>query len=115
MRTSRVFQAHGLGFPLNDEMEDFVVGSPGGPAIVNRGLQVILNALDFGMNMQKAVDQPRIPHRWMPDSMMIEVLKRRGHNVRMVPQNGEVTGIGIDGQWIEGAAGGWVEAAAKGY
>jgi gamma-glutamyltranspeptidase / glutathione hydrolase len=101
-----------------------VLGSPGGPTIINSVLQVILNVLDFGMNMQEAVDQPRIHHQWMPDSLVIEkaaspdtieLLKQRGHDVHIVGQMGEVAGIRIDGQWIEGAADGRVEATAKGY
>ena len=159
--------AHGLGFLLNDEMDDFaakpgeknlygliqgeanaiaphktplssmvptivtkdgklymVLGSPGGPMIINSVLQVILNVIDFGMNMQEAVDQPRIHHQWMPDTLSVEkalspdtidLLKQRGHSIRLVPQMGEVAGIRIDGQWIEGAADGRVEATAKGY
>jgi gamma-glutamyltranspeptidase/glutathione hydrolase len=159
--------AHGLGFLLNDEMDDFaakpgetngyglvqgesnaiaphktplssmvptivtkegklymVVGSPGGPTIINSVLEVILNVLDFGMNMQEAVDAPRIHHQWMPDTLSIEkaaspdtieLLRQRGHNVRVVAQQGEVAGIRIDGQWIEGAADGRVEATARGY
>ena len=38
-----------------------VVGAPGGPRIINTVMQVILNVIDFGMNVQEAVDQPRIP------------------------------------------------------
>ncbi len=93
------------------------------PSIINSVLQVILNVVDFGMNMQEAVDQPRIHHQWMPDTLSvekalspdtIELLKQRGHSIRVVPQMGEVAGIRIDGQWIEGAADGRVEATAKG-
>jgi gamma-glutamyltranspeptidase/glutathione hydrolase len=101
-----------------------VVGSPGGPTIINAVLEVILNVLDFGMNMQQAVDQPRIHHQWMPDTLSventvspdtIELLKQRGHTVRLTPSIGEVAAIRLDGQWIEGAPDGRTEGTAKGY
>ncbi|MDQ6676762.1 MAG: gamma-glutamyltransferase, partial [Acidobacteriota bacterium] len=40
-----------------------VLGTPGGPTIINSVLQTIVNAVDFGMNSQEAVDQPRIHHQ----------------------------------------------------
>ena len=43
-----------------------VLGSPGGPAIINTVLQIILNVLDEGMDLYEAVDAPRIHHQWMP-------------------------------------------------
>ena len=101
-----------------------IVGSPGGPTIINSVLETILNVIDFGMNAQQAVDQPRIHHQWMPDRLSaentlspdtIELLKQRGHDVRLVNAQGEVAAIRIDGQWIEGAPDGRVEATAKGY
>ncbi|HVW84315.1 MAG TPA: gamma-glutamyltransferase [Bryobacteraceae bacterium] len=159
--------ATGLGFLLNDEMDDFaskpgepntfglvqgeanaiaprktplssmtptivtkdgrlymVVGTPGGPTIINTVLQVILNVIDFGMNMQRAVDQPRIHHQWLPDTLTledtvspdtVELLKQRGHNIRLVNAIGDVAAIRLDGQWIEGAPDGRTEATAKGY
>jgi gamma-glutamyltranspeptidase len=60
----------------------------------------------------------------MPDSLSIEntvspdtvdLLRQRGHEVRLVRATGEVAAIRIDGQWIEGAPDGRVEATAKGY
>jgi gamma-glutamyltranspeptidase / glutathione hydrolase len=101
-----------------------VLGSPGGPTIINAVLEVILNVIDFGMNMQQAVDQTRIHHQWMPDSLSventaspdtIELLKQRGHTVRVTNSIGEVAAIRINGTWIEGAPDGRTEGTAKGY
>jgi gamma-glutamyltranspeptidase/glutathione hydrolase len=49
-----------------------VTGSPGGSTIISTVLGSILNVLDFGMNMQQAVDAPRLHHQWLPDSVSVE-------------------------------------------
>ncbi len=101
-----------------------VVGTPGGPTIINSVLQRIVNTIDFHMNAQEAVDQPRIHHQWLPDELRmehafspdtIEILKAKGHKVVMTNFIGEVAAILFDGQWLQGAADGRVEATAKGY
>ncbi|MFN0172938.1 MAG: gamma-glutamyltransferase [Bryobacteraceae bacterium] len=159
--------AKGLGFLLNNEMDDFsakpgqpnlygaiqgeanaiqprkhplssmtptivtregelrmVVGSPGGTTIINTVLEVILNVIDFRMNIQKAVEFPRFHHQWMPDELRVEsdfspdtidLLTARGHKIRKVAQQGEVCAILWDGSWLQGAADGRTEATAAGY
>jgi gamma-glutamyltranspeptidase/glutathione hydrolase len=101
-----------------------VLGSPGGPTIINSVLQTILNAIDFHMNAQEAVDQPRIHHQWEPDEIRMErgfspdtiaLLKEKGHKIAMVGSIGEVAAILFDGKWLQGAPDGRVEATAKGY
>src|SRR4029077_2727690 len=42
----------------------FAIGTPGGPTITNTVLQIISNVIDHGMNMQEAIDSPRIHHQW---------------------------------------------------
>ena len=49
-----------------------VTGSPGGSTIISTTLESILNVVDFGMNMQQAVDAPRIHEQWLPDVVMVE-------------------------------------------
>jgi gamma-glutamyltranspeptidase/glutathione hydrolase len=49
-----------------------VLGSPGGPTIINTVLQCFLNVTEFGMNVQRAVSAPRIHHQWMPDEIRWE-------------------------------------------
>jgi gamma-glutamyltranspeptidase/glutathione hydrolase len=44
-----------------------VLGSPGGPTIINTVFQTIVNVVDFRMNIQQAVAGPRFHHQWMPD------------------------------------------------
>ncbi|HLN98926.1 MAG TPA: gamma-glutamyltransferase [Pyrinomonadaceae bacterium] len=50
----------------------FTVGSPGGPTIINTALCVITNVVDYGMNIQQALDFPRIHHQWLPDELIFE-------------------------------------------
>lgn len=127
----------GLGFLLNDEMDDFsakpgapnlfgliegeansiaphkrplsamtptiatrdgklfmVLGAPGGPRIITAVLEAFLNVVDFGMNIQEAVNAPRFHHQWMPDRLYLEKdiapevaadLVKRGYNVEYSP------------------------------
>lgn len=126
--------AEGLGFLLNNEMDDFasapgvpnmygliqgeanavgpgkrplsamtptvvtkdgklvlVLGSPGGPRIITTVANVLMGVLDYGMNIQEAVNAPRYHHQWMPDEIEVEknfpagdveALKKMGHKVQ---------------------------------
>lgn len=68
-----------------------VVGSPGGSTIPTVVLQVILNYINFGMDIQEAIDAPRIHHQWLPDivnfeeyglpSDVLDNLRARGHRM----------------------------------
>ena len=49
-----------------------VVGTPGGSRIITAVLQTIRNVLDYGMNVQEAVDAPRIHQQWLPDVTNVE-------------------------------------------
>jgi gamma-glutamyltranspeptidase/glutathione hydrolase len=49
-----------------------VTGSPGGRTIVNTVLQVILNVIEFDMDLASAVDAPRLHHQWLPDQVVFE-------------------------------------------
>jgi gamma-glutamyltranspeptidase/glutathione hydrolase len=74
----------------------FTVGSPGGPRIITAVLQVILNVIDYEMNIQEAIDAPRIHHQWMPDEIRFEpyglsadtvsALNARGHELELRPE-----------------------------
>ncbi len=128
--------AHGLGFLLNDEMDDFsskpgvpnmygllqgpanaigpgkrplsamaptivlkngklflVLGSPGGPTIITTVANILMGVVDYGLNIQQAVNAPRFHDQWMPDEIHIEatgispdtigILEHMGHNVKV--------------------------------
>lgn len=103
-----------------------VLGSPGGPAIITSVLQVMLNVLEFDMDLQAAVDAPRLHHQWQPDRLylddgefphdVIEALKRRGHEVVERSRRGEVQAILLDHEagWLRGASDARGFGAARG-
>ncbi|UVK38877.1 gamma-glutamyltransferase [Mesorhizobium sp. AR10] len=49
-----------------------VIGSPGGSRIITITLEAIVNVIDHGMNIQEAIDAPRIHHQWLPDTVYVE-------------------------------------------
>jgi len=49
-----------------------VTGSPGGSRIITITLETILNVIDHGMNVQQAVDAPRIHQQWLPGLVEVE-------------------------------------------
>ncbi|MGA7361217.1 MAG: gamma-glutamyltransferase, partial [Candidatus Sulfotelmatobacter sp.] len=125
--------ADGLGFLMNDEMDDFsskpgvpnsdgliqgaanavgpgkrplssmtptivvhdgktflVLGSPGSSKIITTVANVLMGVVDYGMNIQEAVDAPRFHNQWLPDVLNVEqwfspdtvsVLQKMGYNV----------------------------------
>ena len=73
---------------LRDNKPVLVTGSPGGSRIISTVLQVIVNVLDYHMDVAAAVDAPRLHHQWLPDEVRIERgfaedtlagLKAKGH------------------------------------
>ena len=84
----------------------FTVGSPGGPTIINTVLDVITNVIDYGMNIQQAIDAPRIHHQWLPDELVFEpyglsgdtqnALTARGHKLAKPRYLGDAEGIMIE-------------------
>ncbi|MBV8843884.1 MAG: gamma-glutamyltransferase [Bryobacterales bacterium] len=103
------------------------VGAPGGPRIITAVLQVILNVVDFGMNVQDAVDYPRFHHQWQPDRLSMErgfspdtiaLLKARGYDVDELGAarvSSAVEVIVNDGGWLQGATDGRRPGKAAGY
>jgi len=139
---SRVTAA-GLGFILNDEMDDFsakpgapngdgmiqgaansigpgkrplssmtptivlkdsklflVLGSPGSSRIITTVALAIMGVVDFGMNIQEAINAPRFHQQWMPDVLSVEAwfapdavhaLQKMGYKV--------INGLNEDAQW----------------
>jgi len=83
--------------------QTIALGSPGGSKIPNATVQVLLNLIVDGDELQSAVDRARIHHQWMPDYLYTELdtlspetaraLERRGHELRVVNQIGEVSAV----------------------
>ncbi len=159
----------GLGFLLNDEMDDFTskpgvpntygliqgevnaiapgkrplssmtptiltrdgqfymsLGAPGGSRIITAVLQVLLNVVDFHMNVRDAVDAPRFHHQWQPNVLSLDpgispdtaaLLQSRGHvldnNPSWVPA--QVNAILKDREWLQGASDDRAGGKAAGY
>jgi gamma-glutamyltranspeptidase/glutathione hydrolase len=84
----------------------FTVGSPGGPTIINTVFCIITNVIDFDMNIQQAIDAPRIHHQWLPDELVGEpyglsgdtqrALTARGHTLGKLRYLGDAEGIMIE-------------------
>ena len=49
-----------------------IVGTPGGSRIITTVLHAIVNVIDYGMNVQEAVDAPRFHQQWQPDVTVLE-------------------------------------------
>jgi len=98
-------------------------GSPGGSVIISTVLQLVLNAMEFDMNVATAGAEPRIHHQWMPDVLQMEegfspdtvrLLRDMGHPVQISDRTtGCTSSIMLEDGWLLGAAdtrryGGWV-------
>jgi gamma-glutamyltranspeptidase/glutathione hydrolase len=107
---------------LKDRKPYLVTGSLGGRTIINTVLQVIVNVIDFNMDIEAAVDEPRIHHQWMPDELVLEseladaipALSSMGHRTVLGPPQGDAQSIlirdgtkyvGVDHRVRGGAAG----------
>jgi gamma-glutamyltranspeptidase/glutathione hydrolase len=85
-----------------------VVGTPGGPTIINTVFQIIMNVLDYGLDAQQAVDLPRFHHQWLPDAIQYErrglvddvtrALEARGHKLLERTSIGDAQVIYVDPQ-----------------
>jgi gamma-glutamyltranspeptidase/glutathione hydrolase len=97
-----------------DGQLELVTGSLGGRTIPSTVLLTILNVVDFGMNAQEAVDQPRFNHQWLPDRIEVErngfsadtvqALAARGHKVVEIEKQGvaEVVLVSRRDRMLEG-------------
>jgi gamma-glutamyltranspeptidase/glutathione hydrolase len=103
-----------------------ITGSPGSRTIINTVLCVLVNTIDYDMEIQAAVDAPRLHHQWFPDEIhfegiklypeMVKSLRDRGHTVRFSRQ-GDAHSIWIDPKTgiYHGAADKRIDGKAAGY
>ena len=103
-----------------------VTGSPGSRTITNTVLCIVVNVIDFQMNIRDAVDAPRIHHQWFPDEIkmerikenpeLVEALRTMGHKV-IDARQGDGHSIWIDPKTgvYYGAADHRLIGSAKGY
>ncbi len=104
----------------------FAVGARGGPRIITAVLQTVINMIDHDMNIQAAMDAPRIHHQWFPDEIRYEpygmspdtisILESYGHKFGNVGYNASATGIEINEKGIRlGAIDARSDGKAVGY
>ena len=84
-----------------DGQPTLVVGAAGGRKIPGTVLQILLASIDFEMNVQEAIDAPRISHQWLPDVILyepfglsadtVDALSARGHTLSERPASIERT------------------------
>ncbi|MDB5630854.1 MAG: gamma-glutamyltransferase, partial [Tardiphaga sp.] len=102
-----------------------VTGSPGGSRIISTVLQVIVNVLDYNMDVAAAVSAPRLHHQWLPDEVRIErgfsdatldTLRAMGHAVKEPMGQTSANSIAVTPQGFAGAPDPRTRgAAAAGY
>jgi gamma-glutamyltranspeptidase/glutathione hydrolase len=84
----------------------FALGARGGPRIITSVLQAVVNVIDHDMNIQQAIDAPRIHHQWYPDEILYEplgmssdtisALEKYGHKFGEPAKIASMTGVMID-------------------
>jgi gamma-glutamyltranspeptidase/glutathione hydrolase len=103
-----------------------VTGSPGSRTIINTVLCILVNVIDFNMDIRSAVDAPRLHHQWFPDearfeatgkyAQAVERLRKMGHII-VGSQQGDAHSIWVDpktGHFL-GAADHRIDGKAAGY
>jgi gamma-glutamyltranspeptidase/glutathione hydrolase len=97
---------------LKDGKIVLVTGSPGGSRIISTVLQVIVNVLDYKMDVAAAVAAPRLHHQWLPDEVSVEpgfpeavltALRAKGHRVLQSPGYSSANSILVTPAGLEGA------------
>ncbi|MCL6394109.1 gamma-glutamyltransferase, partial [Pectobacterium atrosepticum] len=72
-------------------------------------LQMVVNSIDFGMNVAEATNAPRFHHQWLPDELRVEkgfspdtlkLLEQKGQKVALKEAMGSTQSImvGPDGE-----------------
>lgn len=88
-----------------DEKPFMVIGSPGGSRIPTIVLSVISNVIDYKMNIQQAINTPRIHEQWQPEAIQLEhnalntnvrnALKKKGYPLDLYSTWGIAEGIQV--------------------
>jgi gamma-glutamyltranspeptidase/glutathione hydrolase len=91
---------------LKDGKLFMVLGSPGGPRIISTVANILMGVIDFGLDIQQAVNAPRFHHQWLPDQIYVErngispdtikLLQARGHKIQAEPYWSDGECIAVD-------------------
>lgn len=95
----------------NNNQLYMVVSTPGGSTIPSQLVNVILNVIEYGMNISEAINMPRIHMQWLPDKIYMErfsfspdtqsIMEKMGYVFQLgspygTPTWGAVAGILVD-------------------
>jgi gamma-glutamyltranspeptidase / glutathione hydrolase len=90
-----------------------ILGTPGGSRIITAVLHSLINVVDYGMDIQEAVDAPRIHQQWLPEETYVEeralspdtrdILLGMGHKLTVPQPENHVAAILIEGNVLYGA------------
>lgn len=92
---------------------ELVTGSPGGSTIITTVLQLIVDTVDFGMNIAEATQAPRFHDQLLPDVLYLEpgfspdtrsLLEKMGHQLKLRGAWGSTQSIAVIDGWLAGAA-----------
>lgn len=98
---------------FNDQNEvELVIGSPGGSRIISYVAQTIIGVVDWGLNVQEAINLPKVTNRNdytalekdTPVAKRENELKALGHNVRVIDLNSGLHGIQVSQDQLIGGA-----------
>jgi gamma-glutamyltranspeptidase/glutathione hydrolase len=91
---------------LKDERLFLVLGSPGGATIISTVANIIMGVIDFGLDIQQAVNAPRFHQQWMPDELRLEkfgfspdtlpLLSNGGYELKQTGYWGDAECIAVD-------------------
>jgi gamma-glutamyltranspeptidase/glutathione hydrolase len=98
---------------IRDGKPWMVLGTPGGSRIITAVTLTMLNVIDYGMDIQEAVDAPRIHQQWLPEATYVEaralspdtaaILKSMGHQLTVPQPENHVAAILIGAPSLHGA------------
>lgn len=88
---------------LKDGKLWLVLGTPGGPTIITTVANILIGVVDFGLDIQQAVNAPRFHHQWIPDRILMERNRFSPDSVKLLEARGHtiVFGGGGDGECIQ--------------
>jgi gamma-glutamyltranspeptidase / glutathione hydrolase len=91
---------------LKDGRVLMVLGSRGGPRIITTVSNVLMGVIDYGLDIQQAVNAPRFHHQWLPDRILLEqygfspdtirMLSERGHQIAFFKEDGDIYSGGCE-------------------
>ena len=77
-----------------------VLGSPGGPRIITTVANILMGVIDYGLDIQQAVNAPRFHHQWEPDVIFMEKVGISPDTIKLLEARGHK--VKAEGYWSDG-------------